>query len=336
MDARLTEEHQRVQETARDFIESEGGMELARRQLNGEDVVDRLWDELAELDYTAITVPLEHGGFGEGMVYLSALLEAAGRYALPGPLPETAAFAAPLISDLGNEEQKSAYLPAIADGNCKVSVAVYDDETEPLPESVQLRAAPVETNDGTGYRLDGTKTLVPYGGDADTVIVAARTRDSQGYDGISLFLVDTAHDAVDAKQLDSLDWVRPMYELTFDNLTVGPDALLGPLHGGGGPLVDAVDRYSVAAIAMLTGAADRAVELSSEYGNEREQYGSRSVCSRPSSIGRRTCGSTCRAPDRWSTTLRGPSITTNPMLAEPLRRQNRTRPTAFTGCSPTI
>lgn len=273
MDARLTEEHQRVQETARDFIESEGGMELARRQLNGEDVVDRLWDELAELDYTAITVPLEHGGFGEGMVYLSALLEAAGRYALPGPLPETAAFAAPLISDLGNEEQKSAYLPAIADGNCKVSVAVYDDETEPLPESVQLRAAPVETNDGTGYRLDGTKTLVPYGGDADTVIVAARTRDSQGYDGISLFLVDTAHDAVDAKQLDSLDWVRPMYELTFDNLTVGPDALLGPLHGGGGPLVDAVDRYSVAAIAMLTGAADRAVELSSEYGNEREQYG---------------------------------------------------------------
>jgi len=235
MDARLTEEHQRVQETARDFIESEGGMELVRRQLNGEDVVDRLWDELAELDYTAITVPLEHGGFGEGMVYLSALLEAAGRYALPGPLPETAAFAAPLISDLGNEEQKSAYLPAIADGNCKVSVAVYDDETEPLPESVQLRAAPVETNDGTGYRLDGTKTLVPYGGDADTVIVAARTRDSQGYDGISLFLVDTAHDAVDAKQLDSLDWVRPMYELTFDNLTVGPDALLGPLHGGGGP-----------------------------------------------------------------------------------------------------
>lgn len=273
MDARLTEEQQRVQETAREFIESEGGMDLARRQLNGEDVLDELWEELAELDYTAITVPLDHGGFGEGMVYLSALLEATGRYALPGPLPETAAFAVPLLAALGTDDQKSTYLPEIASGACKVSLAVYDDETEALPESIQMRATQVETSDGSAYRLDGTKTLVPYGGDVDTVIVATRTRDAQGYGGITLFVVDTDDDAVEARQVDSLDWVRPMYELTFDGLTVGEDAVLGPLHAGGSPLRDGCDRYAVGAVAMLTGAADRAVELSAEYGNEREQYG---------------------------------------------------------------
>lgn len=273
MDARLTEEQERVQETVRDFIESEGGTELARRQLEGEDdVVDELWADLADLDYTAITVPLEYDGFGEGMVYLAALLEVAGRYALPGPLPETAAVAVPLLAELGSDDQRSNYLPAIADGDCRMSVAVYDDETESLPEGIQMRAERND-DDGTAFRLDGTKTLVPYGGDVDAVVVAARTRDGRDYDGISLFVVETDRDAVEARRLDSLDWTRPMYELEFDELAVGEETLLGPLHGGGSPLVGAIDRFAVAGCAMLTGAADRAVERSVEYGNEREQYG---------------------------------------------------------------
>lgn len=274
MDARLTEEQRRVQETAREFIESEGGIELARQQLEGDDgVVDELWDELADLDYTAITVPLEYGGFGEGMVYLAALLEAAGRYALPGPLPETAAVAVPLLAELGSEDQKSRYLPAIADGDLQMSFAAYDDATEALPEGIRMRAERREDDDGAEFRLDGTKTLVPYGGDVDAVVVAARTRDASGYDGVSLFAIETDRDAVEARQMDSLDWTRPMYELVFDDLTVGEEALLGPLHGGGNALANAMDRFTVAAIAMLTGAADRAVELSVEHGNEREQYG---------------------------------------------------------------
>ena len=96
MDARLTDEQQRIQETAEEFIESEGGIEFARRRMEGDrEVVDELWGQLADLDYTGITVPVDHGGFGEGMVYLTALLEVAGKYALPGPLPETAAVAVP-------------------------------------------------------------------------------------------------------------------------------------------------------------------------------------------------------------------------------------------------
>ncbi|SEH18170.1 hypothetical protein SAMN04487967_3709 [Natronorubrum sediminis] len=273
MDARLTEEQRRVQETARDFIESEGGIELARRQLEGDDiVVDELWNELADLDYTAITVPLAHDGFGEGMVYLSALLEVAGRYALPGPLPETAAIAAPLLAELGSETQRSTYLPAIADGDCRMSVAVYDDETESLPGAIRMQADRVDDDD-TRYRLHGTKTLVPYGDTVDAVVVAARTRHNNDYDGISLFVVETDHEALETRRLDGLDWTRPMCELSFDELTVGEEALLGPAHGGGTALVDALDRFHVAACAMLVGAADRAVERSVEHGNEREQYG---------------------------------------------------------------
>ncbi len=270
MDARFTDEQERIRETAEDFIQSEGGIELARRRMEGdEDVIDELWDELAALDYTAITVPVEYNGFGEGMVYLTALLEIAGEYALPGPLPETAAFAVPLIDSLGTEAQKDRELSSIADGERKVSFAVYDDRNQSLPSAVTLD---VRTTDD-GYELSGTKTLVPYGGEVDRLVVAGRSREGTGYDGISLFLVDPDHPDVDTEQLDSLDRTRPMYEVTFNDHQVSEEQLLPPLHGGGSALADAIDRYAVAVTAMLVGAADRAVELSTEHGKEREQYG---------------------------------------------------------------
>ena len=270
MDARLTDEQNRIRETAEDFIESEGGVELARRRMEGDrEVISELWADLADLDYTGITVPFDYGGFGEGMVYLTALLEVAGRYALPGPLPETAAFAVPLIDELGTDDQRERYLEPVAAGDRKLSFALYDDRNESLPEAIQLAAT--ETADG--FELSGTKTLVPYGGEVDSVVVAARTGDGSGWDGLSAFVVDVDDDAVEAEQLESLDRTRPMYELTLSGLEVGEGALLGSAGGAGEALQDAADRFTVAAYAMLVGAADRAVELSTEHGKEREQYG---------------------------------------------------------------
>jgi alkylation response protein AidB-like acyl-CoA dehydrogenase len=270
MDARFTDEQERIRDNAKEFIEAEGGIELARRRMEGEtDVVDELWAQLADLDYTAITVPVEYGGFGEGMVYLAALLEVAGTYALPGPLPETAAFAAPLIDELGSDAQCEDHLAAIADGERRFSFALYDDRNEELPAAITLEADAT----GGGYELSGTKTLVPYGGEVDSVIVAARTGDGEGSDGLSAFVVDVDDPAVDATQLQSLDRTRPMYDLDLDGVEVDESDRLGPEGGAGQALERAADRFTVAATAMLVGAADRAVDLSVEHGNEREQYG---------------------------------------------------------------
>jgi alkylation response protein AidB-like acyl-CoA dehydrogenase len=257
-----------MQETAEEFVESEGGIDIARQYMRGDEtVLDDLWDDLAELDYPAVTVPVEYGGFGEGLRYLAALLEATGRYALPGPLPETAAFVAPLIAELGTEAQKERYLPAIADADLTFSFALHDDRTETVPDAIQATAEPA---DG-GYRLVGTKTLVPYGGAVDRVVVAARTRDATGFGGVSLFVVDPSD--AEISRLDTLDQTRPRSELDFDGLFVPEADRLGPLHGGGDALSRAIDRYNVAFAAMLVGAAGRAVDLSVEHGNEREQYG---------------------------------------------------------------
>lgn len=271
MKAQLTNEQEQLQDTAEKFIESNGGMEYARRRMNGEEgVIDDLWDEITNLGYTGITVPAEYGGIGEGMVHLAALLEIVGKYALPGPLPETAAVVAPLLDELGTEPQKEEYLEAIAGGEVTTSFAFYDDRTVALPESVQL----VAESNGDTVRLDGTKTLVPYGGEVDTVVVAARTRQGTGFDGISLYLVDTDDSAVEANQLRSLDRTRPMYELDIDGLELDTErARLGPRNGAGTALSHAMDQYTIATTAMLVGAAERAIDLSVQYGKEREQYG---------------------------------------------------------------
>jgi len=270
MKAKLTDEQERIQENTRDFLESNDGIELARRRMEGEtEVVDELWDDLAEMDYHAVTVPVEHGGLGEGMVYLSALLEAAGRYAMPGPFPETAAFTVPLVAELGSDTQKEDHLNAIADGDRRFSFALYDDRNESLPAGIQLEG---DVQDDGSVHLSGTKTLVPYGGEVDRVVVAARTRDGSGWDGITACVVDPEAGGVEATQLRSLDRTRPMYELDLD-VTVDESDVLGTAHGSGSALQRATDRFTVATCAMLVGAADRAAEQSAEYGNEREQYG---------------------------------------------------------------
>lgn len=266
MDFRINDEQRRMRETAREFFEDQEVLERARERIDGEAVVDDLWAELAEMDYPALTVPLEYNGLGDDVLYLSLLLEEAGRVALPAPLPETLAFGTFVLDELGTDEQKERFLPAIADGDQRLSFALYESGQESLPRDIQLAAAPTDD----GYRLDGTKTLVPFGEQVDTIVVAVRTGSGTGMDGISLFLVDA--ERVDSEPQDTLDRTRPAATLRFDDFVVDEDALLGTDGEAGSVLQEAMDRYTVATCAMTVGAASRAVEMSSEYGSQREQF----------------------------------------------------------------
>jgi alkylation response protein AidB-like acyl-CoA dehydrogenase len=268
MDFSLNNEQRQMQEAADELFEALGGVEPARRKIDGEEgVVTEVWEQLSESDYTALTVPFEYDGLGDGILYLALILEVAGRVAMPGPYPETAAVGAPLIEALGSEEQKETYLPGIADGNHRTTIALREPNENDPPDGIQLDA----TKEGDTYTLSGKKTLVPCVETVDTVIVAARMEEKTGYGGVSLFLINQSD--VSARVLDSLDKTRPMYELTFNEVIVPESALLSSGPDAGSALIEALDRYEVALSAMLMGAADRAVDLSVDHGTNREQYG---------------------------------------------------------------
>lgn len=272
MDFSLTDEQVQMQETADEFLQGNGGMDIARGVMDGDateaqGLLADLWGDLGSMDYTALTVPFEYDGLGDGMVSLASLLEVLGRYAMPGPYPETMAFGVPLLDELGTADQKDAVLPRVASGDIALSYALYEETEGSLPAGIGMNA--VATDDG--YVLSGTKTLVPYAEFVDQVLVATRTQEAPDYGGVSLFLIDT--DECSVRKLGSLDRTRPVYEVEFADVTVSETALVGPLHGGGDALQRAIDRFITAACMMQVGAADRAVELSVDHGNERMQYG---------------------------------------------------------------
>ena len=270
MDARLTAEQKHIQQTTREFLEDNGGIELARRKMNGdddEDVVDEIWEGLRELDFPSVNIPQQYGGLGQGMLYLACVLEELGRYATPCPFPETSAFGVPILANLGTEQQKEQYFNAIAEQGVKISFAIYDDENESVPAAISLQPTSTEN----GYRLSGTKKLVPYADEVDILIVPTRTKEGSGYNGITLFLVDTEN--VKSTKKASFDRTRPLYEVEFNNIKLEDSHILGTKHQAGNALSDAIDRYNVGISAWLAGGAGRAVDMSVKHLNEREQYG---------------------------------------------------------------
>lgn len=259
-------EKAQIQTALRDVLESAGGMDLARRFMDGDrTVIDELWTELAAMDYTAITVPEAHGGFGEDIEYLTFILEELGRFAVPGPYIETLAFCVPLLRQAAATEQTRSALERIAAGDIRMSFALYEDYEQSLPDTIQLEA----TESAGGYELDGTKVLVPYAASVQTLLVGARRPDHDG--ALEFFLVDVAD--VEVRRLDSLDKTRPMYEVTLSDVVVPEENRVGGPDDGAALLSSASARYNTAACAMLVGAAERTVELSVEYGKTREQFG---------------------------------------------------------------
>lgn len=273
MDPTLSDEQVRARDTLQEYLEAEGGPELARQVMDGDEgvaqaVIEDLWAGLTEMDFTALPIAPANGGLGGDLVYLSAVLEIAGQVAMPGPYPETMAFAVPVLEHHRREDQERARLSAIASGDLTYSFALHDDATESVPEGIDLVAQPA---DG-GYRLTGEKTLVPYGGLVDRLIVAVRDGEEEaGYEGISL--VDVPVTAAEVTRADSLDRTRPMYRVGFDDVTVPANSVIATGGTAGAALRGAIDRYNVGISAMLVGGAQFGVDRSVEYATERKQFG---------------------------------------------------------------
>lgn len=123
MDFRFTEDQLTFQDSLRKVLEKECTAEHVRKSWDTETgrSLDR-WAKLAELGLLGLLVPEAHGGLAMNEVDLVLLLEEAGRAALPEPLMETAALAAPLLAGLKKKEIADEWLPKIAGGEAIATV----------------------------------------------------------------------------------------------------------------------------------------------------------------------------------------------------------------------
>jgi alkylation response protein AidB-like acyl-CoA dehydrogenase len=121
----LAEEQSDFRAVVRAYLAQRFPVDRLRALWDGEKVdLDQIWAELAELGLFGMAVPEDHGGVGASQVEPALALEEAGYAGLPLPLLETAAVAAPLLSEFGSDELRETWLPRIVAGDAVVSLAI--------------------------------------------------------------------------------------------------------------------------------------------------------------------------------------------------------------------
>ena len=271
MDIGFTEEQELLRESARKFLDGECTTKFVRDMMATEAAVTGdFWRQLAENGWLGITYPEADGGSGLGTVDLVVLMEEIGRAVMPGPYLATVLLGGATIAEAGSPTQRREYLPRIADGSLKATLALTEANARWDATGVTLAAR----EERGGFILSGGKMFVPDAHLADVIVVAARSRDgSTMEDGVSLFLVPKETAGLGVRLLPSIDESRKLCEVTFDNAPVPASALLGELHRGWPALSRVADKAAVALSAEMCGGAQKVLDITVEYAKFRETFG---------------------------------------------------------------
>lgn len=265
MDFGFSEEQELLRQSAVDFLGKECPISYVRQMMEDErGYSDELWKKMAELGWMGLIYPEEFGGSGLNMVDLVVILEEMGRAAFPGPFFSTVCLGGLAILEAGNPEQKQKYLPEIAAGKSKATLAMLEQEARWDDKGIKMPARKVKK----GYSLNGVKLFVPDAHVSDIFVCAARTAD-----GPVLLLVDRQQSGVTVTPLKTMDQTRKLCEVRFDRVQVGAEAVLGTPGKGWEALSRILDRSKVALCAEMCGGAQKVLDMSVEYAKMREQFG---------------------------------------------------------------
>ena len=265
MDFAFSPDQQLLKNAARAFLDEHCKPQFVRTMFeDGRGESEALWKEMAQLGWLGLALPEEHGGSDLGLVETAILLEEMGRAAYPGPYLPTLLVAHAVLA-AGTGAQKSRWLPAVAAGTARGTVALMERELDWDPRATATRAEP----SGAGWVLTGLKQFVPWPSIADVILVPARTPE-----GLSLFLVEPASARkLAVSMMTGMDLTTRLGQVTLDGVTVGADALLGAPGRAESLLEGLLRRGAVGACAEMLGAARRCLDLAVSYAKVREQFG---------------------------------------------------------------
>jgi alkylation response protein AidB-like acyl-CoA dehydrogenase len=253
----FSEEQKLLQKTARDFLEDQAPLSVARAVMESDrSFSEELWKEAAEMGWLGATIPEEHGGAGFGHLELALLAQEVGRSLAPIPFASSVYLATEAILVAGSEDQQKKYLTRLAAGDVIGTLAISEG-----PGEMDLDAMTATFANG---KLNGTKRPVLDGAIAGLYLVLAKSGA-----GTSLVIVD-GDAGVTKTSIESIDPTRSLGELSF---TDAPAELLGS-EGQGAALVSRIlDRAAVLMAFEQIGSAERAFDVTKEYTLGRYAFG---------------------------------------------------------------
>ena len=270
MDFNLSEEQQLLRDSVERFVRADYAFDKRRQLCASEAGFSRQnWRKMAELGWLGVALPEEYGGTGGGAVETMVVMEAFGRGLVLEPYFATVVLGGNFLLLGAGEAAKRALLPKLVAGELLLAFAQAEPQSRYDLFDVGLKASKVKG----GFTLSGRKGVVLHGGQADKLVVSARTRGKQRDEaGITLFLVDGKAAGLTRRDYPTVDGLRAA-ELNFEEVKVEAADVLGEVDDGLSLMERVVDRGIAALAAEAVGCMQVLHDQTNEYLKTRVQFG---------------------------------------------------------------
>jgi acyl-CoA dehydrogenase len=269
----LDEDLTAFRELARSFCEKELTPH-AERWAEAKQVDRELWNKAGSVGLLCLSIPEEYGGGGGTFAHEAVLLQEQAR-AMDDAWGVAVhnGIVAHYLRAYGTQEQKQRWLPKMASGELVGAIAMTEPGTGSDLQSIKTKA--IRTGDS--YVVNGSKTFITNGAQADLIIVAAKTNPEEKAAGISLVVVETegAEGFRRGRVLDKIGMKgQDTAELFFDNVTIPAENLLGTQEGQGFiQLMQQLPQERLLIAVTAVAAMDLAVQQTLQYTKERTAFG---------------------------------------------------------------
>jgi alkylation response protein AidB-like acyl-CoA dehydrogenase len=268
VDLELTDDQELFRETTAKFVERTCPLPTVRAWAEKEPAgfPSDWWRQGAELGWTSLLVSEEDGGgsvSGHGLLDLTLVAETMGQWVSPGPLLPVNVVAAAL-SEFGTGAQRARYLPGLLSGVSIATWCLAEPRHSGLPTGVTLEA----TKQGGGFVLSGKKGPAEAAAESAFFLVAAMV------DGeATQFLVDAGAPGVTVTRAEGIDLVRRFAMVSFDQVVLGTEAVLGEVGGAAGQIERLFELATALQCASMVGVTDRVLTFTIEYSFDRYSFG---------------------------------------------------------------
>ncbi len=267
----LSEEQQLLRQTIRDFAATHIVPNASGWDEDGTFPTEVV-AKLGELGVLGMLVPEEYGGAASDYMTLSLVIEELARYdgAIALTVSSHNSLCVGHILLAGSDAQKQRYLPQLAAGAHLGAWALTEPGSGSDAAAMQTRAE----RHGDHWVINGSKAFITQGSVADVYVVLALTQPDQGTKGISAFIVEKGTRGLTAGRKEDKLGCRASdtTSLSFDQVKVPAENLLGKENKGFVDTLKVLDRGRVMIASMALGLARGALEEALQYAKEREQF----------------------------------------------------------------
>jgi len=270
----FSKDHERVRRAVREFVDKEINPHMDEWEEQGQAPLHALFKKMGDLGFLGIRYDPKYGGQGLDYWYDTVFLEELGRVrgsGVPMAIAVQTHMATPAIAEFGSEYLKETYLKSAIAGDMVGSIAV----TEPGAGSDVSAIQTTAQKSGDVYILNGSKTYITNGTQADFLTLLARTSDEPGYHSFSLIVVPTNLPGFQvSRKLQKMGChSSDTAELFFDDMRIPAQNLIGKEGEGFIYQMQQFQHERFSAIPMSYVAAEEMIAMTVEHIRQRVVFG---------------------------------------------------------------